>query len=124
MPVNEDLFDALSAVTGLSATTVFDTKLDDGYALTGTVAVFQMISDVPEHFINEIGTRVQRWQVSIHALTLSAGRTVAEAVRTALDGLTQGSIKSCDFDSAPGELYESSAVPPYYFIPLDFLIYV
>lgn len=123
MPVNEDLYHALVAVTGITA--VYDTKLPDGFTLASTVAVFSEVSDVPEIFINsEMGTRAQRWQVSVLALTLPLARAAKEAVIAALGGLSSGAIKVCEFENAPGVIYESEAIPPHYHIPIDFMIYV
>jgi hypothetical protein len=129
MPVNEDLYDALATVASVDA--VFDTKAPDNYTLAGTILIFQSISDVPGVFIDtELGTRAQRWQVSVESPVLPgvdallAARTAKAAVLTALHGLSGGAIKLCEFESAPGETYESDSAPPYYFIPIDFMIYV
>lgn len=120
--VSDDIYDALAP---LGAAGVYDTKLPDGYSLSGgdVLIVFSSISEIPDKPIGgQIAASDERWQVSIRSLDLTAARTMKRAVVTALHNLRTSSIKYCEFESAPGELLEEGPSEPQYHIPVDFMI--
>lgn len=129
--VSEELYDRLMELTEAeegqtpSVAAVFDTKLPDHYQ-HGPVPtlVLQSISDVPttKTIEGKIAIRHSLWQVSIYALDIHAARQTKEAVRAKLHGYRGTLIRWCDFEDAPGEMFESDWNPPLYHVPLDFTV--
>jgi len=123
MPVNDDLYTALTTALGSTVDGVFDTKFPPRYVLANPAVVFTSISDVPETAIDgAIIRRVARWQVSVWAGDLVSARAVKAAVIAALHGYSGTYIARCEFENCPAEFFEEDAVPPGYHIPIDFMI--
>jgi hypothetical protein len=122
--VNDDIYTALSAAIDW-VDLICDTKLPDGYILPqgGTALVFSCVSETPETAIDgDIVFSESRWQVSVHSTDLGQARIAKAAVIAALHGYAGGSIVRCDFESAPGEIFQSDTIPFSYHIPIDFMI--
>lgn len=121
--VNDDIYTALNTALGVAVAGIYDTKLPDNYELTGAVVAFSLVSDIPDVAIDgAVVHRVARWQVSVRALDLPTLRSVKATVITALHGYRGASISRCDFESAPGELFESATIPFCYHAPIDFMV--
>ena len=126
--VPDDIYAALSTIAAVDG--IYDTKLPDGYVVTGAVLVFSSISDVADTEIRgDIVRREQRWQISIrvadtHAGGLTRARGLKAAVIAALHGYSGPTIARCDFESAPGEIFESDILPFQFHIPVDFMLQI
>lgn len=125
--VPADIFTALSPLVGVDVVDIFDTKRPDNYDLTGaegelrTILVYSQVSDVPGVPIDgEIIGRTERWQISVYSKGLAEARAAKVAVIAALHGYRGDTIQWAEFDSSPGEDYNSDALE--YHIPIDFVI--
>jgi hypothetical protein len=120
MSVNSELYTALSPIAGVDST--FDTKTPDDLLVTSPIVVFQRIADVPTTPINGVIIgREQRWQISVYAPDIASARTAADSVIAALQGLTSGAIKWCEYEQS-FELYDMEIIPPLYHIAIDFVV--
>jgi hypothetical protein len=125
--ISDDLYARLNELATDDAGTlaaVFDSKRADGVSAVKPIAVFSEISDVASArtIDGKIALRQSRWQVSIYAEDLGDARAAKEAVIAKLHGYTAESIEACQFESAPGVIYESDLVPPEHHIPIDFMV--
>lgn len=121
MSVESEICDVLSGIAEI--TEVFDTKVEDEYRQTGTIAVFSCVSDSPDASID--GTLLgheQTWTVEIRALDLPTARSVKDLVITALHNYSGESIQSCSFESAPAEFFAPDLIVQAYCVPIDFAI--
>jgi hypothetical protein len=119
--VNDEIYTALSSLDWVDG--IYDTKLPDGYVVTGTVLVFSSVSETPDIAIDgDIVRQVARWQVSVRSADITAARAAKRAVIAALHGYSGVFIARCDFESSPGEIFEADVLPFQYHIPIDFMI--
>ena len=111
--IEESIYTLLSAIG-----TAFPQTVKQNQALP--YMVYHVISNVPIHRKNSIApTDVMRLQVDIYASTAKACGTLDEALRSALDRYSSGSIQFISYESHYDNFDEEAE---YYLRSVDFML--
>ena len=106
---------------------VYDIKLPEGFEAVdpAPVIVVGAVSDIPDTDIT--GKIVNRWkrvQFSVYGPDQAKAQAMKEALIAALQGWSGGSIKKCLLENGGPELYDNTAIPATYHLPVDFMVSV